>query len=247
MLGHAHADLLSFDLSLGDRRLVTDTGTSVYDPGAERQQLRSTAAHNTVQINGAEQIEAWGSFRVGRRGRARVVGTGSDGPWTWIWASHDAYRWLPGRPTHARLLALCETAVVVLDSVTGNSRYQVTNRLHLHPDSPDTLDRVVALGGELVRATAPYHGRFGETREMIRLEVTATAEFRWVGGWLILCGGPAMRGEFGEVECDVRWIDDSVRLRCTGGFELDATWRLSAASQPSGAVSLCSPERESAT
>jgi uncharacterized heparinase superfamily protein len=53
LLGHAHADLLSFDLSIGTRRVVTDTGTGCYEAGPERQQLRSTAAHNTLQVSDA--------------------------------------------------------------------------------------------------------------------------------------------------------------------------------------------------
>ena len=39
------------------RRVVTDTGTSLYDPGPERQHLRSTAAHNTIQIDAEEGIQ----------------------------------------------------------------------------------------------------------------------------------------------------------------------------------------------
>jgi uncharacterized heparinase superfamily protein len=91
LLGHAHADLLSFDLSVGNVRCVTDTGTALYDPGPVRQQLRSTAAHNTLQIDDAEQIEAWGSFRVGRRGRARVRALGEVEGWSWVWASADSF------------------------------------------------------------------------------------------------------------------------------------------------------------
>ena len=33
---HAHADTLSFELSLGARRIVVNSGTSVYGNGAER-------------------------------------------------------------------------------------------------------------------------------------------------------------------------------------------------------------------
>jgi uncharacterized heparinase superfamily protein len=247
MLGHAHADLLSFDLSVGSRRVVTDTGTALYDPGSERQALRGTAAHNTLQVDGQEQIEAWGSFRVGRRGRAQVCAHGAEGAWSWIWAASDAFHWLLGRPRHARLLAVSERAVLVLDALTGSGTHAITSRLHLHPDRPDRETRVVALGAEARPRGAAYHERFGETREMTRLEVEASAELPWVGGWLILFSGAPDESPFAEVECDLCMIDGIVRLQCRGRFELTARW-CAATSKPAEApVSLCSPESESAT
>jgi uncharacterized heparinase superfamily protein len=121
-LGHAHADLLSFDLSSGTRRVVTDTGTSLYDPGPERMYLRSTAAHSTIRIDAREQLEAWGSFRVGRRGRAWVETRGSDGPWQWVSASHDAYKGLAGRPMHHRLFLVGAGRALVLDARSSSMR-----------------------------------------------------------------------------------------------------------------------------
>jgi uncharacterized heparinase superfamily protein len=248
MLGHAHADLLSFELSHGSRRLISDTGTALYDPGPERSHLRSTAAHNTLQIDAAEQLEAWGSFRVGRRGRAQVDALGGDDAWDWVSASSDAYQWLRGRPRHARLLAVSEGAVLVLDAVTGGGRHAIASRLHLHPDHPDRQTQVLALCAEAQRRETPYHERFGERREMTCLEVAATAELPWVGGWLILCSGDSDADSSAEVTCDLRMNDRIVQLSCSGGLSLAVTWRPGqAASGAEAPASLCSPDRESAT
>ena len=65
--GHAHADYLSFELSLRGKRVITDTGIGTYEGGAARNYDRSTAAHNTLEVNGESSAEVWGSFRVGRR------------------------------------------------------------------------------------------------------------------------------------------------------------------------------------
>ena len=53
---HAHNDQLSFELCIGDEPLFVDRGSYVYtsNPG-QRNRYRSTAAHNVMQINGAEQ------------------------------------------------------------------------------------------------------------------------------------------------------------------------------------------------
>ena len=138
-LGHAHADLLSFEASLGPHQLVTDTGTGGYDAGPRRDRMRSTAAHNTLQLDGAELLEAWGSFRSGRRGRAAVRWRGAERGFELLWAGHDAWRFLPGRPRHERLLAVSSDRLVVLDAVLGGGRHRVRSALHLHPDAPPFL------------------------------------------------------------------------------------------------------------
>jgi hypothetical protein len=66
-LGHAHSDLLSFVLSFGKERFLTDTGTYCFKAGPERQFSRQTSSHNTVIINHQEQGQIWGDHRVGVR------------------------------------------------------------------------------------------------------------------------------------------------------------------------------------
>lgn len=68
--GHAHCDALSFELSVGTQRVVTDTGVSEYIPGVLRDASRGTKSHATLQIDGEEQSEVWSAHRVG--GRANV-------------------------------------------------------------------------------------------------------------------------------------------------------------------------------
>ena len=71
--GHAHGDLLSFELSFAGRRVVTDSGVHGYDGDPLRAWCRSTHAHNTVEIDGQSQCEFWSVFRVARRARPRDV------------------------------------------------------------------------------------------------------------------------------------------------------------------------------
>lgn len=54
--GHGHNDCLSFEATLDGTKLVTDCGSYVYTASPEwRNRFRATAAHNTPQIDGAEQ------------------------------------------------------------------------------------------------------------------------------------------------------------------------------------------------
>ncbi|MCX4244370.1 heparinase II/III domain-containing protein [Paraliomyxa miuraensis] len=71
--GHVHADALSIELSVGDTRVLVDAGVGTYEVGPERAYARSTAAHNTVSVGGADQHELWASHRIGARGRTETL------------------------------------------------------------------------------------------------------------------------------------------------------------------------------
>jgi hypothetical protein len=180
--------------------VVTDTGTLLYDPGPERQRMRGTAAHNTLRVDGEEQLEAWGSFRVGRRGRARVLARGCQGTWQWLAASHDAYRRLPGSPRHHRLLAVSEHGILVLDAVLGAGRHHLESHLHQHPASESLGIRIAALGAPARREPSRLHEHFGETRSMWRFVVEQSAPLPWIGGWWIAPG--AGEGSVGALTLD---------------------------------------------
>lgn len=130
--GHAHADTLSFELSLYGERFIVNGGTSTYEPGPQRLRERGTAMHNTVVINDADSSEVWGSFRVARRATPRDVSWGSDQRTSWLEAAHDGYRRLPGRPTHARRWEIDETGLRVVDRIDGRFM-RATSRLRFAP------------------------------------------------------------------------------------------------------------------
>jgi hypothetical protein len=112
--GHAHADTLSFELALGETRLVVNGGTSCYGKSERRMRERSTAAHSTVEIAARNSSEVWSSFRVGRRARPHsiVIKEGE------VCGSHDGYRHLSGSPQHRRCWRFEPGALVVEDVVS---------------------------------------------------------------------------------------------------------------------------------
>jgi uncharacterized heparinase superfamily protein len=130
---HAHADTFGCLVHVDRVPLLADTGTSTYEPGPVRDYERSTAAHSTVQVDGADSTEVWGAFRAGRR--ARVSGLVAEASRVGIRceAVHDGFRHLPGRPRHRRRWTLTVGGLLVEDAVTGRGQHEVVVRWQLAP------------------------------------------------------------------------------------------------------------------
>ena len=130
--GHAHADTLSFEFSLGEQRIFVNSGTSTYKSGAQRSLERSTAAHNTIEINHANSSEVWGGFRVARRAQPFGIECVEAETALAITASHTGYQRLIGRPTHQRMWKLSRGSLTVTDQIKGELSGAIA-RLYLHP------------------------------------------------------------------------------------------------------------------
>lgn len=143
--GHAHADTLSFELSLGSQRLFVNGGTSTYEVGEVRQRERGTASHTTVTINGEDSSEVWASFRVARRARVFNVEVSDSVGEVHVAASHDGYTRLPGRPVHRRSWNLRPGQLVVDDLISGRFDSAVA-RFHLQPAVQCVIDETACAG-----------------------------------------------------------------------------------------------------
>jgi uncharacterized heparinase superfamily protein len=168
---HAHADTLSFELSLRRQRLIVNGGTSCYGASQQRMRERSTRSHSTVEIAGKNSSEVWSGFRVGRRARPSHV-TVDDST---ICCSHDGYRFLRGRPVHRRCWRFGDRELLVEDRVSPSAspavaRYILASGLRLRPQSSSRwqvlLGATVLAGVEVAEGVASavaasYAPRFG--------------------------------------------------------------------------------------
>jgi uncharacterized heparinase superfamily protein len=128
--GHAHADTLSFELSLHARRILVNSGTSEYGIGPERLRQRGTAAHNSLTIDGEDSSEVWGGFRVARRARPLDLRleTGAEPS---VSCGHDGYRRLHGSPIHRRRWRMTGHSLEIEDRADAAGR--VRTHWHLGP------------------------------------------------------------------------------------------------------------------
>ena len=198
--GHGHADVLSFELALGNDRLVVDTGTSVYyGNNPQRLQERGTAAHNTVTVDGENSSEVWDVFRVARRASPVDLSIDESSPdQVVVGCGHDGYLRLAGRVRHHRTWQLSADELVIEDQVAGRFASAIA-RFHLDPlvrvttgpaESCVILElgpwqiQFAARGSELSIEPSKYHPRFGASLDNFCLacrvtESPAVFRFRW--------------------------------------------------------------------
>ena len=169
--GHAHADTLSFEMSLFGQRLFVNSGSSLYGIGPERLRQRGTAAHNTVTVEGQDSSEVWSGFRVARRARISSVEASENQGIMTASASHDGYTRLKGGPIHSRRWVLSTSALTIEDRLT--THHNAEARYHLHPDVSFNEDGMLILpDGHIVHwhsdsvaarlETGSWHPEFGK-------------------------------------------------------------------------------------
>ena len=130
---HAHADTLSFELSWHMRRVVVDSGTSCYDNSEERRYQRSTAAHNTVVIDGNDSSEVWDVFRVARRAMPFDLHIADTNDSIQIRCAHNGYKRLKGKPIHQRTFIVSDDRMTLIDTIQGSGVHDISAYLHFHP------------------------------------------------------------------------------------------------------------------
>jgi uncharacterized heparinase superfamily protein len=188
--GHAHCDLLSYELDLGGRPVVVDAGVHGYEGDPLREYVRSTRAHNTVTVGGREQSEVWGTFRLARRARPLPAAAEGDAERFRFTGGCRPYH---GAGVHHREIVREDGAWHVRDRVQGAAGAPVASWLHLHPDfaaerhggdalllrAPGCLVRVAWSGFDRVRVhrgeTRPAQGwhcpEFGRALPAVALEM----------------------------------------------------------------------------
>ncbi len=142
---HTHNDKLSFVLRIQGSEIFADSGTGCYTRNLTvRNLLRSTAAHNTVIVNGSEQNaipkQRGGAFSLGDEARVTTLEAQvTESHWQ-IRASHFGYRRMG--VTHCRQLSYGNNSILVEDTLTGSKPSSVEANYHLDPNCKvDSIER----------------------------------------------------------------------------------------------------------
>lgn len=134
---HGHADALSFSLSAYGHYLMVDTGTYDYFTSQSwRNYFRSTAAHNTVEVDGENQSHMSGPFMWSTRANANCTHWSVDQDKTEVTGHHDGYMRLSDSLTHERSISLHhnQLQIDITDRLTAVADHHVRVMFHLGPD-----------------------------------------------------------------------------------------------------------------
>src|SRR5579871_5570811 len=161
--GHGHADALSVVASRGGRELLIDSGTFQYvGKDSERDRFRGTRAHNTLLVDGRDQVKPRGPFGWQRLPRIQAEGWIVGKCFDLFVGSHDGYSVLPSPAVHRRFVfSLHSEFWLVRDLVQGFGKHQIDLLWHLAPDlrphhaDPDSF---LAENSGLQFMTAESHG-----------------------------------------------------------------------------------------
>lgn len=137
LAAHGHADALSFTLSLGGLPFLIDPGTYRYHGGGRwRAYFRSTAAHNTVAVDGLDQSEQGGDFLWLRKARAGCTAAEFSDAVETLSAWHEGYLRLADPVLHRRRLILDKRArsLTIEDRLEMSGEHEVEIFLHCAPE-----------------------------------------------------------------------------------------------------------------
>ena len=138
-LGHAHADALSILLYSEEKDILVDSGVFTYQPGEERNECRSTKAHNTVEIDGKNNAEVWSAFRTAKRGHTKIIDFSSEDG-LWVKAVYDGYKVILNSPVfHTRTVNIHQGMIEINDTVESPKKRNAVSRWHISPDCTVTL------------------------------------------------------------------------------------------------------------
>ncbi len=145
--GHTHSDIFNFELRANGRAFIVDSGITTYEVSKRRDIERSTKAHNTVEVNGRNQIEVWGGFRVGNR--ASIFNIIEED--NYIEATHNGY----GDILHTRKWSFYRDRVVIEDRLSRSSN--AVFRLHFHNQiSKDDIKEHIEVDGNRFKFSKYY-------------------------------------------------------------------------------------------
>lgn len=161
--GHAHADALSFDLTIGGLPVLIDPGTASYSDPKVRDRFRATASHNAVTLNGESSSRMAGAFAWRTMASARVRRWLSTAAADYLEAEHDGYGSHPWKATVKRqIIYLRPDTWIVIDSVSATQPVELAVHMQCAADCvakrEDPWISLVRAGGRTCGLSFLSHG-----------------------------------------------------------------------------------------
>jgi hypothetical protein len=225
---HAHADALAIEVSIAGRSMLVDSGTYVYTAAqADRDYFRSSAAHNTLTIDGASSAEpAASAFKWRSVPCSRTSAWASSATFDFFEGEHDGYLRLDSPAIHRRAVFFLKGEYWVLrDRVESDGDHRVALRLHWAPDvAVSVLDAGILRADARGSGGAPVAARFFARRGRLSCEA----------GWVSSAFGTRQPASVSVFDVDSEKTEDIVTLlgaSCALRID-DCDWRPGADRRP---------------
>jgi Heparinase II/III-like protein/Heparinase II/III N-terminus len=192
--GHAHSDALSFEFATGSSNWFIDSGTYSYVGLSEsRNSYRSTAAHNTVTVDGCSQSAPAGPFSWDFIADVRGIGSIETSQSYYVAGEHHGFRRLADPVTHARTIMFRKPVdrwqsqspyVLIQDRFEALAQHQYALHFHCAPGC------LVEQEGDCVTIA----GRDGQYLFLLPLKVEENGDCSPIAisieeGWVSRCYG----------------------------------------------------------
>jgi hypothetical protein len=133
LAAHAHADALSFTLSVGGQPVLVDPGTyAYYTEQRWRNYFSSTRAHNTVVVDRRDQSTRAGPFLWTQQAKAKAIAWAVTDSGAKLVGCHDGYSQIG--VLHQRTIELNRRTLTLMDDVRGSGEHEVTLCFHFAPE-----------------------------------------------------------------------------------------------------------------
>jgi Heparinase II/III-like protein/Heparinase II/III N-terminus len=196
--GHAHADQLSFEFAAQGKTWLVDPGTFTYTGDAEmRDWFRSTAAHNTVTVDGEAQSTTAGPFAWAHVAESAAHEFFDGRGFVYFEGAHNGYERLRDPVTHSRVLLLVRASdaawpsyLIVRDRFDAQESHRYAARYHFAAGCAATAQENV------INATS------GESKLSICAFATSPPAVRVESGWVSRAYGERQAAPVAVIESE---------------------------------------------
>ena len=144
--GHAHADALAIEVAARGRTLLVDPGTFTYTGGKElRDWFRSSAAHNTVTVDGQSSSISADTFSWKTITSCERLGWIEHERFTYVSGRHHGYEQIAKPGTHTRsILFLKRDYWVMLDRIELSGKHRIDQWFHFESGAASVVESPVS-------------------------------------------------------------------------------------------------------
>ncbi|MFA6096757.1 MAG: alginate lyase family protein [Candidatus Paceibacterota bacterium] len=129
---YSHADMLSFVLDMGQKKIFMDNGTYLYNGGKKwRDYFKGTGAHNTVMIDGLDQMINRRKFKWLSPNPGKLIKFAKSDNEYYIEGEHYGYERLNDPVIHNRSIRYRQDRIVITDKFRGSGRHKIGFYFHL--------------------------------------------------------------------------------------------------------------------